>query len=291
VLTDEDGGVTERTTWGPWGERIEGGERSRFGYTGHQTERESGLRYSVHRYLDSRNGRWTRRDPLGGVDGANLYRYVRNRSISHVDPMGLAGLDLTSVPADVKAALSTNSVAQELFERFRTCGQDHITAKVEFQPGRVGVASQDWYKVLGFDLGPSDDPITSISLESALDTRRAGNSLRWRGGWTTPYPRGTPDPRLIKAYVYAGIPEFFRTLIAEGLVPTGGTTGVTVSSSSSSEVRARAHSAAAIRARQDVLVFTATVIHELRHALDILTGVKPIEANAYDTEVQFWEGN
>ena len=89
VLTDEDGGVTERTTWGPWGARLEGGERSRVGYTGHQTERESGLRYSVHRYLDPRNGRWTRRDPAGGIDGSNLYRYVANQPVRAIDPTGL----------------------------------------------------------------------------------------------------------------------------------------------------------------------------------------------------------
>ena len=91
------------------------------GYTGHQTERESGLRYSVHRYLDPRNGRWLRRDPAGGVDGANLYRYVNNRPLSGVDSMGLrlelvgtrdlvdemivrmerlSGIDLTSVQVD-----------------------------------------------------------------------------------------------------------------------------------------------------------------------------------------------
>ena len=89
LLTDEAGGVTERTTWGPWGARLEGGRESRFGYTGHQTERESGLRYSVHRYLDPRNGRWTRRDPAGDVDGGNLFRYVRNRPIVAADSTGL----------------------------------------------------------------------------------------------------------------------------------------------------------------------------------------------------------
>ena len=89
MLTDEDGGVTERTTWGPWGERIEGGERSRVGYTGHQRDAESGLHYSVHRYLDSRDGRWTKRDPAGRVDGQNLYRYVRSNPIKRVDPEGL----------------------------------------------------------------------------------------------------------------------------------------------------------------------------------------------------------
>jgi len=95
LLTDEKGSVTERTTWGAWGERLEGGRKSRFGYTRHQTERESGLRYSVHRYLDPRNGRWTRRDPLGDVDGSNFYRCVANRPTSAFDPLGLALIEPT----------------------------------------------------------------------------------------------------------------------------------------------------------------------------------------------------
>ena len=34
VLTDEDGGVTERTSWGPWGERFEGGSGVGWGIRG-----------------------------------------------------------------------------------------------------------------------------------------------------------------------------------------------------------------------------------------------------------------
>ena len=57
-------------------------------YTGHQTERESGLRYSVHRYLDPRNGRWTQRDPAGDVDGSNLYRYATGNPVVFIDRTG-----------------------------------------------------------------------------------------------------------------------------------------------------------------------------------------------------------
>jgi len=89
VLTDEDGGVTERTTWGPWGTRLEGGVQSRMGFTGHQRDTESGLHHAQFRYLDSRNGRWTRRDPAGWVDGQNVYRYVTNNPGTFNDVMGL----------------------------------------------------------------------------------------------------------------------------------------------------------------------------------------------------------
>lgn len=58
------------------------------GFTGHQRDGESGLHHAQFRYLDSRNGRWTKRDPAGRVDGSNLYRYVRNNPQSLIDMGG-----------------------------------------------------------------------------------------------------------------------------------------------------------------------------------------------------------
>ncbi len=43
-----------------------------------------------HRVYDSQNGRWTRRDPLGYVDGMGLYEYCRSKSIRYFDGFGLA---------------------------------------------------------------------------------------------------------------------------------------------------------------------------------------------------------
>lgn len=91
LLTDDKGKVTERTTWGPWGELLDGGEDSRFGFTGHQRDRSTGLHYSVFRFLDSGNGRWSEQDPIGFAGGqSNLYGYVGNNPLSGIDPLGLA---------------------------------------------------------------------------------------------------------------------------------------------------------------------------------------------------------
>ncbi len=38
-----------------------------------------------NRVLDSETGRWTRRDPLGYVDGMGLYEYVKSLPITHID--------------------------------------------------------------------------------------------------------------------------------------------------------------------------------------------------------------
>lgn len=49
-----------------------------------------------HRVYDADIGRWTRRDPLGYVDGTSLYEYVRSRAITTIDPMGQASASCAS---------------------------------------------------------------------------------------------------------------------------------------------------------------------------------------------------
>src|SRR5690606_22484404 len=44
-----------------------------------------------HRVYDADIGRWTRRDPLGYIDGMCLYQYVRSKPVWGMDPLGLLG--------------------------------------------------------------------------------------------------------------------------------------------------------------------------------------------------------
>jgi len=48
----------------------------------------SGHSYFPYRHYDAGIGRWMSRDPLGMVDGPNLYGYVRQSPINRFDPMG-----------------------------------------------------------------------------------------------------------------------------------------------------------------------------------------------------------
>jgi RHS repeat-associated protein len=63
---------------------------NRKGYAGYENDGNLLRFYHVrHRVLDTLLGRWTRRDLLGFVDGANLYQYAR--SAGHLlDPLGLS---------------------------------------------------------------------------------------------------------------------------------------------------------------------------------------------------------
>jgi RHS repeat-associated protein len=45
-----------------------------------------------HRVYDADVGRWTRRDPLGYVDGVVLYEYAGSNPVALIDPLGLASM-------------------------------------------------------------------------------------------------------------------------------------------------------------------------------------------------------
>lgn len=51
----------------------------------------SNLCYFGARYYDPRIGRWLTKDPLGMIDGVNLYVYCNNNPVNWIDPWGLCG--------------------------------------------------------------------------------------------------------------------------------------------------------------------------------------------------------
>jgi RHS repeat-associated protein len=72
----------------------------RVGYAGYQWDGSvnhdrtvagamAGLYHVRHRVYDPELGRWTRRDPLGYVDGMSLFEYVSSRAVVVNDPSGL----------------------------------------------------------------------------------------------------------------------------------------------------------------------------------------------------------
>jgi RHS repeat-associated protein len=63
---------------------------SRHGYASYENDGAiSRFHHVPYRVLDSSLGRWTRRDPLGYVDGMNLYQYVGSRITKTRDAFGL----------------------------------------------------------------------------------------------------------------------------------------------------------------------------------------------------------
>ncbi len=92
---------------------------NRKGYAGYEFDDEfvHDVYHVRYRVLNSSLGQWTRRDPVGYVDGANVYKY--SRPINSVDPHGLLSVDCplgspgcgsNSQPC-VSAALAANGTA------------------------------------------------------------------------------------------------------------------------------------------------------------------------------------
>jgi RHS repeat-associated protein len=60
----------------------------RYRFSGQERDEESGLYYVGARYYAPWLARWTHADPLGLVDGVNVYAYARNRPLVITDPTG-----------------------------------------------------------------------------------------------------------------------------------------------------------------------------------------------------------
>ena len=92
-VVDDSGALKARYSYDPWGRRskIEGDEEFEveFGYTGHHFHEESKLHLTWYRAYDAGLGRWLSPDPIAENGGLNLYGYVGNDPISHVDHLGL----------------------------------------------------------------------------------------------------------------------------------------------------------------------------------------------------------
>ncbi|MBI1319877.1 MAG: hypothetical protein GC168_13185 [Candidatus Hydrogenedens sp.] len=64
------------------------------GFTGHMWDADTQTYYAPFRFYSPGNARWLSRDPLGMVDGPNVYGYVRGNPIRRVDPLGLSIRDM-----------------------------------------------------------------------------------------------------------------------------------------------------------------------------------------------------
>ena len=62
-------------------------------YTGHDWDSAAALYFAPYRFYNPKIARWMSRDPLGMVDGPNIYAYVNTNPITLVDPLGLTTVE------------------------------------------------------------------------------------------------------------------------------------------------------------------------------------------------------
>ncbi len=62
--------------------------RNNFRFPGQYFDQETGLHYNYFRDYSSAIGRYIEPDPIGLEGGVNLYPYVLNNPVNHIDPEG-----------------------------------------------------------------------------------------------------------------------------------------------------------------------------------------------------------
>lgn len=87
-----------------------------FGYTGQTWLPTVGAYYYKARIYDGESGRFLQPDPIGYDDGPNLYAYVGNDAVNHVDPLGSETIVVTG--RRVPKADDGGSSAKSIFTAF-----------------------------------------------------------------------------------------------------------------------------------------------------------------------------
>ncbi len=76
ILNERGRSLSESSVGNPWR------------FRGKRIDKEVGLIYFGYRYYDPEIGRWISPDPMGTIDGPNLYAFVRNNPMKYVDYFG-----------------------------------------------------------------------------------------------------------------------------------------------------------------------------------------------------------
>ena len=121
VLVDEVGEVTNRITYGSFGEVIsqtDEAETTRYLFTGREFDEESSLYFYRSRYYDSSTGSFISDDIIGFSSGVlNLSEYVHNNPLSFADPDGQVATSEGSKVVLRKTSQAANKALGEKFLR------------------------------------------------------------------------------------------------------------------------------------------------------------------------------
>jgi RHS repeat-associated protein len=133
----------------------------RYRFTGRERNTESGLYYHHARYYAPWLGRWTSCDPLGPVDGPNLYAYARNAPVILSDPCGTDSLGDDEKPSQVLDLLkglggggkdnsgSGSGILDALGDTLKSIGEGIASAFTAAWNWVKGAASTAWNWVKG----------------------------------------------------------------------------------------------------------------------------------------------
>lgn len=100
ALVDSSGKLIGNYRYGAFGEtQIQ--KDLPWGFAGKRLDPETGFIYFGRRYYSPEMGRWITADPLGYADGLNLYAYLHNQPLTHIDPDGQFAFLLVPIVASL----------------------------------------------------------------------------------------------------------------------------------------------------------------------------------------------
>ncbi|TAK52435.1 MAG: RHS repeat-associated core domain-containing protein, partial [Gammaproteobacteria bacterium] len=167
-----------RHDYGPWGETV-GATPDGLGYTGHESDPDSGLVYAQQRYYDPRIGRFLTPDPVAADAGTganfNRYGYAKNNPYRFTDPDGRSAWSKL-----LKLALNGGNVAQTLaglVDDARTLANPEASAGTRVLAG-LSIASE----ALPVSVGDFKDAARGVRAiaESGADAARSAKPLLGR---------------------------------------------------------------------------------------------------------------
>jgi RHS repeat-associated protein len=224
VLVNEQGVIVDQRTYDSFGNtlsQLDPSVKFRFGYTGRESDPETGLYYYRARYFDANVGRFISTDPIGFEAGdSNLYRYVGNRSTLATDPTGefafLPILGIIALGGLIAGAADVVHQGLEIAEGSRRLDQFSLSEvgtsvifgalatpiilalpQVGLALGAVGAATASYNITHGKPLSGAFDLVTSLLPFTKMPPGSSGLQFAMAGGGRSSSGAATINPAVL----------------------------------------------------------------------------------------------
>jgi RHS repeat-associated protein len=208
ALTDSVAGVVERLTYDAYGKPspAESKVGNAYFFTGRRFDGETGIYYFRARYLNTQQGRFIQRDPIGMwadvVNLGNRYAYSGNEPVGNVDPAGLQAEHTKGKNWEKHSAAEGHISRKKFREKSAQLEQKRIEALQKHQRvqewlkkgnskgfvdvrllGRLlGVVSTAW-TVIETGIHIYEEATTELPLEPVCPSCRAASAEQVRPTW------------------------------------------------------------------------------------------------------------